>query len=161
MLSALFSLYFRNLFFYHLIHLLTFPLILFYVVPMSLPALLSAEVLYLHANFSLNNSSPISFVTLDLLWILIASFKFYIYGREHWCLISGFSWIHLYFCNEGLALFYVFLPDPSLHFYLSVLLQRWKLWWTFKHFSLLSKPPHTSTVCGDFCPHCGLFLYTP
>lgn len=81
-LSVLFSLYFRNLFFCHFIHLLTFSLILFYVVPVSLPSLLSDEALYLHTNFSLNNSSPISFVALDLLWIWIASFKFYICRRE-------------------------------------------------------------------------------
>lgn len=67
--------------FCHLVHLVTFFLWShFNAVPASLP-ILSADALYFQTNSSLNNSSPVSFVALDLLWILIAPGKLYICGR--------------------------------------------------------------------------------
>lgn len=70
-----------------------FSLMSFCVALASLPILLSTNVLSFHTNFLLKNSSPVSFVGLDLLWILIASCRLYLWESAGLWSVA-FSWIH-------------------------------------------------------------------
>lgn len=70
-----------------------FSLMPFCVALASLPILLSTNFLYFHTNFLLKNSSLFSFVGLDLLWILIASCKLYLWESAGLWSVA-FSWIH-------------------------------------------------------------------